>query len=91
MKVASSKERLKTQIMAAAYDKCDIFLDFWDIMFEVSYDIKYIMGLDVRKPVFRGLRTTKAHTAQSEQHLCYSLIGKYHNKQNFTFLVSLCG
>ena len=33
------------------------------------------MGLDVRKPVFGGLRTTQA---QSDQRLCYSLIGMYY-------------
>ena len=37
------------------------------------------MGLDARKPVFGGLRTTQAQTdVQSDQHLCYSLFGKYH-------------
>ena len=48
------------------------------------------MGLDVRKPVFRGLRKTKA---QSDQRLCNSLIGKYHikssHKRNFTIVARL--
>ena len=38
------------------------------------------VDLDVRKPVFGGLRTTKVQTsqpAQSDQRLCYSFI-KYH-------------
>ena len=48
------------------------------------------MGLDARKPVFGGLQTTKA---QTDQRLCYSLIGKYRiltcYKQFFNFLASL--
>ena len=47
------------------------------------------MGLDARIPVFRGLQTTQAQTslrirrpacasAESDQHLCYSLFAKYH-------------
>ena len=45
--------------------------------------IHYIhMGLDRGKPVFGGLRTTKAqtslHITQSSQSFCHSLIGKYH-------------
>ena len=48
------------------------------------------LGLDARKPVFGGLSTTKVRVcqqqrrrpacayAQTDQHLCYSLIGKYH-------------
>ena len=35
----------------------------------------YQMGLDVRKPVFGGLQTTKVQTSQ---RLYYSLIRKYH-------------
>ena len=34
------------------------------------------MGLDVRKPVFGGLRTIQA-SGQSDQHLWYSPFGKY--------------
>ena len=37
----------------------------------------YNMDHVAKKPVFGGLRTTKA-SAQSGQRLCYSLIGKYH-------------
>ena len=55
------------------------------------------MGLDMRKPVFGGLRTTKVQTstsAQTDQRLCYSLIGKPHiytcYKGNLAFLDSLC-
>ena len=42
----------------------------------------YYMGLVAKKPVFGGLQTTKAQTSlrirQTDQRLCYSLIGKYH-------------
>ena len=42
------------------------------------------MSRDATKPVFEGLRTTQAQTtlgiAQSDQRLCYSLIGKFHIK-----------
>ena len=54
------------------------------------------MGLDMRKPVFGDLRTTKvcASVQSDHGHLFYWLIGKYHiytcNKGNFTFLASLC-
>ena len=47
----------------------------------------------MRKPVVWVLQTTKVNT-QSDQCLCYSLIGKCHNKtgtkRNFTILASLC-
>ena len=33
------------------------------------------LGLDARKPVFGGLQTTPS--LRSDQHLCYSLFGKY--------------
>ena len=39
-----------------------------------SLDPDY-MGLDARKPVFGGLRTTS--DAQADQSLCYSLYGEY--------------
>ena len=52
----------------------------------------------VRKPVFGVLRTTISRPActsvQSDQRLCYSLIGKYHIKtcyeHIFNFLAGLC-
>ena len=65
----------------------------------VSLDIAIsYLGLDSRKPVFGGLRTTKAQTsctsAQTDQRLCHSFFGKYHiktcDKRNFIFLASLC-
>ena len=56
------------------------------------------LGLDTRKLVFGGFRTTKARTscmsAQSYQHLYYSPIGKIHiktcYKRNFNSLASPC-
>ena len=38
------------------------------------------MGLDVRKPVFGGVANYKSadQPAQSDQCLCYLLIGKYY-------------
>ena len=49
------------------------------------------MGLDVRKPVFGALQTTKAQTslcnAQSDQRLCYLVNGKCHI---FTFYRGNC-
>ena len=43
---------------------------------------KFQLGLYAGKPVFGGLRTTKAQTSlrirASNQRLCYSLIGKNH-------------
>ena len=52
------------------------------------------MGLNARKPVLRGLQTSKAQTSlrfpQSDQHLCYSLIEKYHIQTYYNFwLVSV--
>ena len=42
----------------------------------------YNLGLDAGKPVLVGLQTTKMQTActslQSDQYLCYLLIGKHH-------------
>ena len=63
----------------------------------IALDI-YHMGFVVRKPVFGALRTTKRRPAcpygQTDQRLCYSLIGKYHiytcHQRNFNFLASLC-
>ena len=40
-----------------------------------THSLKNDLGLDARKAVFGGLRTTYA---QSDQRLCYSLIGKKH-------------
>ena len=56
------------------------------------------MGINARKPVFRGCNQQKripaCVSAQSDQHLSYSLIIKFHIKacyeQNFKFLASLC-
>ena len=56
------------------------------------------MGLDIRKPVSGVYEQQRCRPAcaylQSDQHLCYSLIGKYHIKsckeQNFNVLASLC-
>ena len=58
----------------------------------------YNMGLNTRKPVFgvseQQRRRPACWSAQSDQRLCYSLIGKYHiltfYKQIFNFLASLC-
>ena len=57
------------------------------------------MGLDTKKTcLWEGLQTTKAQTSlifgQSDQRLCYSLLGKYHiytcYERNLNFLASLC-
>ena len=56
------------------------------------------MGLDARKPVFgvfkQQRRRPDGASAQSDQCLCYSCIGKYHiltcYERNFFFLASLC-
>ena len=56
------------------------------------------MGLDARKPVFGGCQQHRCRpacpSAQSDQHLCFSVFGKYHiqtcYKRNFNFLPSLC-
>ena len=56
------------------------------------------MGLNTRKPVFGVCEQQRCRpactSAQSDQHLCYSLNGKYHiqtcYKQYFNFLASLC-
>ena len=51
------------------------------------------MGLDARKPVFGGLCTA---SAQADQHLCYSLVGKslclpifYHCLNGIKFKIAL--
>ena len=59
---------------------------------------QYKMGLDARKPVFSVCEQRRSRPAcalgQTDQHLCYSLFGKYHiwtcYKWNFIFLSSLC-
>ena len=59
----------------------------------------YHMGLAPRKPVFgvceQHRRRPTCASVQSDQRLCYPLIGKYYlltcYKQNFNFLVNLCG
>ena len=56
------------------------------------------LGLDARKPVFMSFgqhrRRPACASAQTDQHLCYSLFGKHHictcYKRIFNFLVSLC-
>ena len=56
------------------------------------------MGLDARKHVFgiceQQRRKPACASAQSDQRLCYSLIGKYqistYYERNFNFLASLC-
>ena len=59
------------------------FRAFIYIIYATTY--LYLMGLDMRKPVYAY--------AQSDQHLCYSLIGKYHIwtclEQNLNSLASL--
>ena len=58
----------------------------------------HYLGLEGRKPVFRGLQATKRRpacaSAQTDQRICYLFFGKYHiwtcYKQNFNFLASLC-
>ena len=65
-----------------------------DFLVMHSY-LYYDLGLIARKSVFGGLRTTKVHTnAQTDQRLCYSLIGKYHIytcfKRNLNIPASLC-
>ena len=57
------------------------------------------MGLDARKPVFEGLRTTKALISLAHVrsmisafviHLLESIISKLATGENFNFLASLC-
>ena len=70
----------------------------WMMHLHVNQKSDYDMVLDPRKPVFRALQTTRRRSAcasaQSDQHLYYSLIVKYHSKTcyklNFTILASLC-
>ena len=57
------------------------------------------MSLDMTKPDFGVCEQQRCRpacaSAQSDQHLCYLCIGKYHiltsYEQNFNFLASLCG
>ena len=59
---------------------------------------KAYIGLVLRKPVFvvceQQKRRPACASAQSDQCLCYALIGKYHietcYERNLNFLVSLC-
>ena len=61
--------------------------------------LQHTMGPVATKPVFGVCKQQRHRPAcacvQSDQHLCYSLIGNYHRytcyKPNFNFLASLCG
>ena len=75
-----------TANMSHSWENCSCKHSLWNLPFSLMQNIYtawmvHYMGLDVRKPVFGGLRTTQAQTSlriyQSNQHLCYLLFGKY--------------
>ena len=43
-----------------------------------SLDILYEMGLDMGKNCLQGFANNKGTDQQTDQGLCYSLLGKYH-------------
>ena len=49
------------------------------------YEFIIILGLDARKPIFRGLRTKKVQTSL---HICAPLLLESCYEQNFNFLCS---
>ena len=65
----------------------------------MSSFLALLFGHSAIKPVFGVCEQQRCRpacaSAQSDQRLCYSLIGKYHNKicyeRNLNFLAILCG
>ena len=73
--------------MHLQYDNCIIWhlkLTFGPISHDHSPVPSTSLGLDARKPIFGGLRTTKAQTSlhfrQTDQRLCYSILGSIISK-----------